>query len=873
MPIAGPFYLAWVEPTETTFDPEVHARMDEYVFSAVRTIAEGEKPLLEIEIENPHVGILSAGRKYWAWFSWFDGTTIQPLFFGRVVGTPTAIFEEVIKISLVAHPSDYKQRVQRVAETLKYRPFYDQVFIDVTHRDDPDTILEAHAKVWDVNPVTHAVTANDILVGDSNIDFTEDDHFYDGMNMTISQPPATAILMDASVSWKQTGRGVVDLGSHIVETYSGDGLIGDWPKPLASLGGGWTVQWAEAVDMHRTADGTTISGSFSWRNKEKHHRTGDTMSVSQSWSNPTHGGVAGLVTYKSQSGFLDPNGKDSDGDPSPTNIPMSVSFTWAVVCAWKVATTLVLQYAAERQRTERVIFMVRADTQPVLVDATVSQETETMNRSGADVGVPIINLLNWSTIAGQAVSVAQVIFPDDPQVPGGKTAQVCVVAGTAGTTPPEFSDVVGFETIDGTVTWASLGAAAPPENAVNWTPVSNVPAGQMLLPTRPLFQSYASLIAPAKVKTPPTGVTVTAGTYIYGRDGAGFEVCTLSGTEGAFDGGTAEWASTGMPSGSSFFIATQSGTTGPQYVIPNFNETLGAQTSDGSVVWTCIGQGTIPVGGITGDTWAPSYFTQDRGLESVEYLAALVRAKLLYRSRCVEIKFQSTYARGHPITTRNTITLHDPRIAGGVALGKVKGCVLSVSDQGSATCEVTLACAAGLGDVLEAEAGEPTYVENGYVASGYQRMEGALILLPDSTDLAYAPPQYVANDDGITFPVTKSMVVLKDIIHGSLEEQRDGVQDALESMKIAANTPEVDPLARSLPSPTPPGEFPTTPFNPNPVHEQAAANTISHQLQRVPIWVEYELKPVNGGPFHKVYNIAFSHLQIPKQIDLQTTGV
>ena len=179
MPIAGPFYWAWVEPSETTFNSS-HHRMDEYIFSAKRTLAEGEKPLLEIEVQNPHVGILSAGRKYWAWFAWDNGSGIVPLFFGRVVGTPVEIFEEVVQLQLVADPIDYKQRVQRVAETLKYRPFYDPVFIDVTMRDDPNTILEAHAKVWDVNPVTHAVTANDILSGgDGNVDVDENDHFYE----------------------------------------------------------------------------------------------------------------------------------------------------------------------------------------------------------------------------------------------------------------------------------------------------------------------------------------------------------------------------------------------------------------------------------------------------------------------------------------------------------------------------------------------------------------------------------------------------------------------------------------------------------------------------------------------------------------------
>ena len=290
MPIAGPFYYAWVDPDETTFNSS-HYRMDEYVFSAKRTIAEGEKPLLEIEIQNPHVGILSSGRKYWAWFSWFDGSEIVPLFFGRVVGSPAQIFEEVIQVQLVAWPIDYKQRVQLVAETLKYQPFYDQVFIDVGKRDDPDTILEAHGKVWDVDPVTQAVTANDIIVGaDGNEDFTGDDHFYDSMKMTIGQPPATAILMDASVSWTQAARGIVPIGNYSFSTLSG-AIISEWPKPLAQLGSGWSVYNSDAYDTAGVSSATTFSTSSSWVNTEKTHAIGDQMSSNMSADHP--GGTCG----------------------------------------------------------------------------------------------------------------------------------------------------------------------------------------------------------------------------------------------------------------------------------------------------------------------------------------------------------------------------------------------------------------------------------------------------------------------------------------------------------------------------------------------------------------------------------------------------
>ncbi len=870
--MAGPFYFAWVDSTDKTFGVSHHV-MDENIFSARRIVAEGEKPLLEIEIHNPHIGILSSGRKYWAWFSWFNGTSIVPLFFGRVVGTPVQIFDEVIRIQLVAEPIDYHQRVQLVAEGLKYAPFYDEVFIDVGKRDDPDTILEAHAKVWDVNPITLAVTANDIIVGaDGNVDLTEDDHFYDSMNMTVSQPPATAILMDASVSWTQSGRGIVDLGNKTIFSYSGDGIISEWPKPLQSLGAGWSVYYSNAVDANGVANALTGNYSYSWRNTDKTHVNGDTMSYSRSETVPmVKSAVSGLLTENIQPGFVDAFAVDGDGDPAPVNRPASYANTKAYVPLWQVNTSLVLQYVAERQRTERVVFVVRADLQPVLVDPTVSQESETMTRSGANVGVPIINLLNWTTIAGTAISVGQVIFPDNPSVPGAQSAQICTSGGTAGLVEPTFSDIPGTPTTDGTVTWSSLGSATPTDNAAQWTFGSNVPLGTVILPSRPFYVSWTTLEQPGRAQFPPAGVTVSPGQVIQSSNGS-FQVCTLSGitgtTEPGFSGtwgtvtadGSAEWTSLGMalPSGTSYFIATTGGVTGAEYVFPPFNETLHATTSDNSVVWTCIGTGSIPMGGVPGDVGGVSYFASARGQVSIEYLGSLVRAKLLYRARCIEITFDCEYRLGVDLTTRKTVTLHDPRIAGGVALGKIKHVELSVDGGGAAIAHVTLACCAGLGTSISTVTGTPTYVATGYMDVGYQLYSGVTTVLPSSTNLGYAPPVYTSNDDGLSFPLDYSQVVVVDAVHGAYGNQVGPINSAIASMAQAARITQqtTTSLTQSVSNQT-----------------QAAlanANSVQHQLGLNPVWQEYQIKPVNAGPFHKVYNVLFTHLTVPMGVDLQS---
>lgn len=861
--VAGPFYFAWVDPEETTFGVE-HHRMDEYIFSAVRTLAEGQKPVLEIQMQNPHVGLLSPLRKQWAWFAWdkgyFTGVTgdgIEPLFFGHVVGTPTQIFEEVIAVQFVASPLDYKRRVQLVAEPMKVLPWYDPVFIDVGKRDDPDTILEAYAKLWDVDPVTHAVTAVGIDEGpDGNVDITADDHFYDSMAMSIGQPPATAILMDASVSWTQTARGVVDIGTIATNSYSGSSIISAWPKPPQSLGSGWFVFDSFAEDTAHTVDASTVTVSFSWQNTEKHHDDGDTMSISYSQTLPDGMSADGAgipVTETITTGLLDPFHVDEDGDPSPLNLPAGYNATYIWPLNPAVVAAMTLQYVAERPRTERVIFMIRADTQPVLVDPDVDEESEAISLSGADVGVPILNLLNWTSVAGQAVTAGQLIFPDDPSLPGGRTIQVATNNGTAGTVAPDFSDIPGDLTVDGTVTWSSLGQSSPLDNSNDWAPNTHIVAGTIILPRQPFYVTAAQL-ARTVSNRPRTSVqnpVVSEGQIIRGDDGI-FRICVLGG-----ELPHAEFWTLGstLPSGTTYQLAVQSGVTGAQHHIPPFSDVLHQDTTDGTVVWRCIGTGDIPIGGTPGNISSPSYFTKDRGRQSLEYLALLVRARLMYRARCVQLQFETDYTLGTEFSTRKTVTLHDPRIPGGVATGKVTGAVLSVSDSGVASCQVTISCMLGKDNVIEEVEGTPSYVDDDYVESDYQFYVGATILVsPSDGDLSYTMPQYRVVDDGLVFPLTRDQVVVVFEQRGDADAQAQAVRSAIEQ------TSSWYQIQHNVGDPAELFQF---------SRQMTSSSGVGTAVDQHPVWVEFQIKPVNSGPFHGVYNVKFSDLTLSRGIDLE----
>jgi hypothetical protein len=76
-----PFYFAWCGPGEAF--SEAHLREDELILSFDIAHLEGQIPTLDVEVKNPHVGLLAPGRLQWAWFSYFDGLRCRPICWAR----------------------------------------------------------------------------------------------------------------------------------------------------------------------------------------------------------------------------------------------------------------------------------------------------------------------------------------------------------------------------------------------------------------------------------------------------------------------------------------------------------------------------------------------------------------------------------------------------------------------------------------------------------------------------------------------------------------------------------------------------------------------------------------------------------------------
>jgi hypothetical protein len=190
------------------------------------------------------------------------------------------------------------------------------------------------------------------------------------------------------------------------------------------------------------------------------------------------------------------------------------------------------------------------------------------------------------------------------------------------------------------VVWASLGTPAPSETAFDWSGETNVGYGTIILPRKPLYLTWQALTQGGRAQFPQVGTQVSRGALIRTNSGT-YQICTLPGltlvAEPSFSAtrgvvtadGSAEWTCIGasLPDGKTHFLCVQPGKTGAQFIIPQFDNAMHAQTADGTAVWASIGPGDIPAGGTVGDVWARSYFTTTRGDKDLQWLISVMRAR------------------------------------------------------------------------------------------------------------------------------------------------------------------------------------------------------------------------------------------------------
>ena len=252
------FHFAWVDAGQTSFS-SAFAREDEQVLSFELAQEEGDFASLRLEVRNPRVGLLSINRKRWGWLSVSEGATLTPLFFGRLIGLPEEMNDEVVTISFIAKPLNYQAAKAAVADTMRQAQNFDPLFIEQERRLEPDTVLEARPMVWHIDRVTHAMTASHVLIGEDGKLAFGDDVYADSVRCGYSGAPQRKVVIEAQVRWTQYGYGTVPLSFAGIRTYTGDGLLSAWPKKGQRIGGGWTVAQAYAKNAWSKLNTETIN--------------------------------------------------------------------------------------------------------------------------------------------------------------------------------------------------------------------------------------------------------------------------------------------------------------------------------------------------------------------------------------------------------------------------------------------------------------------------------------------------------------------------------------------------------------------------------------------------------------------------------------
>lgn len=844
-----PFYFAWVDEIDTTFDPHFE-RHDEDIFAFTLKHEEGQVPTLDLTIRNPRIGLLSPTRKVWAWLSYAPptGSGVIPLFFGVVIGVPSNLFQELITIQFLARSPSFIEQKQKVAETMKIRPYWDPVFLDEKHRDDPDSILEGWSSLWHMDRTTLVVTASDILTGeDGTITFTEDDAFYDSVDLKIGEAPLANVQIQATVNWTQRTNGVVPGPDVNVQSYTGDTFLSDFPKPGAGLGGGWRVEFSFVTDVYKVELTPMSSYSSSWTNPNKDIQEDDVQSQSASASAPALLAPNPLIytmTQISQSGYT-----NAFDDP-PINRPSSYAVSGVTVPLWTLNASWTLRYDAKRDFSEYLFFDVLANTQSVLTSPTIEQNTEVITISGSNVGEPLQEVDAWTDFEGLHVPVATIIFPNDPTKPGGLTYQICVVAGTAGEVEPNFSDVPGTITIDNEVSWASMGQS-PLSTEPNWSDSTPIPLGEIIYNVPKTFDAEI-------------------GDWI-DNDGAGeFLLCT---TPGVTNSTVSKLTYT--PALTNSDEATPAPVTISYIPGPGWQPGGGFGGSDGSVGWTPLGQTPailgIPIGGTMTDVTARSYFPSDRGLWSVEYLISKARARLRKRARAVTIGWDCPFDSSVGLSCRHNATLFDGRIPGGAATGKVVSYALSCDgDTGELKGHVEIGCSVGFGGTIPEITGTPQYTSGtGYMQPGYQRYDGAQVTLDD---IGYTPPVFEGFDDGLIFPLSRLPTSgnPRGDYSGDQATQKGAIDLAAPISAALAQQQLLDQQSFTSSD----GSSTGSAFTPEEawqiVQEQLelVTHTIPYAMESNPVRWDFFIRSVTNGPFNGAYGLTVTPLEVPQGIDL-----
>lgn len=268
----------------------------------------------------------------------------------------------------------------------------------------------------------------------------------------------------------------------------------------------------------------------------------------------------------------------------------------------------------------------------------------------------------------------------------------------------------------------------------------------------------------------------------------------------------------------------------------------------------------LPIDGVSplSDTKSSSYWTSERGLQSVEYTLLRARARLLAAQRVIKASWTVPFARAIDLTCRKSASLTDSRIPGGQLTGKIIGYTISAaggsSDQGGQLIgSVTVACSIGRGGIVEAVEGyNNDWAEDDWVEAGYIQASGSTVVPSGVTDIAYNPDELIEiPTDGLSnfgLNLTRDDVILKNELHGSALTQFQ----ILNAWATAAayNPGNLTPEEQTR-------------------WQQYCEAAMQQAIQNNTVWLELWLKPLSETALENGLPLDVLPLKVPQTINLE----
>ncbi len=249
-----------------------------------------------------------------------------------------------------------------------------------------------------------------------------------------------------------------------------------------------------------------------------------------------------------------------------------------------------------------------------------------------------------------------------------------------------------------------------------------------------------------------------------------------------------------------------------------------------------------------GNTGRSEYVTTDRGLQSIQYMIARARARLVIGARVVRLSWECPFDRAVGLSCRKNAQIIHRSIPGGEAVGKVVSYSLHGDGRtGQFRGSVEIACAVGWGNAISTATGTADYVDASYV-DDYQTYTGQITALP-SGDIGFSPPTLISGGGGMPVTLTARDVVIRDEIMGSPAEQKEQLEQVYGGM---------------LPFKT----------NAQAIQDwmEAEAQKLANTYAQYQTWREIELVDLTQEGIESRWVVDTTPLVIPRQIDLTASA-